>query len=58
MELYKPFHELYLVVGETTNKLLEMCQDEEMRKLLLRQQEAVGKAFAEYHEIMKRKEQK
>ncbi len=56
MKLYEPFHELFSVMGETTNQLLELCQDEEMRKLLLRQQEAIGKAMEDYHKVMKEKE--
>ena len=55
MELYQPFHELFTTVGETTNLLLELCQDETMRELLLRQQEAIGKALADYREILNKK---
>ncbi|MBO4953769.1 MAG: hypothetical protein J6D04_01305, partial [Clostridia bacterium] len=52
MELYQPFHELYTTVGQTTNQLLKLCQDDEMRKLLLIQQEAIGKALKDYCEIL------
>ncbi|MBQ1935844.1 MAG: hypothetical protein II351_03225 [Clostridia bacterium] len=55
MELYQPFHELYTTVGQTTNQLLELCQDEAMRKLLLIQQEAVAKALKDYREILNEK---
>ncbi|MBO4954644.1 MAG: hypothetical protein J6D04_05840 [Clostridia bacterium] len=55
MELYQPFHELFSTVGETTNQLLKLCQDDEMRKLLLRQQEAVAKALKDYCEILNKK---
>ena len=55
VELYQPFHELFSTVGETTNQLLKLCQDDEMRKLLLRQQEAVAKALKDYCEILNKK---
>ncbi|MBO4954174.1 MAG: hypothetical protein J6D04_03390 [Clostridia bacterium] len=55
MELYQPFHELFSTVGETTNQLLKLCQDDEMRKLLLIQQEAIGKALKDYCEILNKK---
>ena len=55
MELYQPFHELFTTVGQTTNQLLELCQDDETRKLLLIQQEAIGKALEDYRKILNKK---
>ena len=57
MELYEIFHEFFTEIGITNNLLLKLCEDEEQRELLLKQQKAVGKAMNEYHAMLEEKNQ-
>ena len=58
MDFYKVFHDLYNEVGITNNLLLELCKDEEMEALLLRQKKAIVKAWTDYHAMMEEQERK
>ncbi len=57
MELYEILHEFFTEIGITNNQLLERCEDEELRELLLKQQKAIGKVMEKYHAMLEEKNQ-